>query len=272
MQVEHEMALLYCGSKAADAYALAYAAMVFQDCLEENEATLEQRQILAKAIDCVFQAQMPDGSWPRSRPLFHYPKFGNAYCYEYEMLVQLLEQQSLREHCIKHLDKLGRATSLLGETAFPFGSVGLGWASGHHPQLNGPESWSTASVYHFLFLLDRLLAEVVRRKTFEYVGRQYRAPSLPRTRERDFAQGFLDSEIVLRGRKQSLRETLYRHFVKLISQNVRRIEEGQDLPTSVPISAIMFGPPGTSKTQLASLIAEFLGWPLLPVDPSLLVR
>jgi SpoVK/Ycf46/Vps4 family AAA+-type ATPase len=38
------------------------------------------------------------------------------------------------------------------------------------------------------------------------------------------------------------------------------------------MSAILFGPPGTSKTTIASRIASYLGWPLLTVDPSHLVR
>ena len=38
------------------------------------------------------------------------------------------------------------------------------------------------------------------------------------------------------------------------------------------MSAILFGPPGTSKTQLAKHISTFLGWPLLSVDPSYLVQ
>jgi SpoVK/Ycf46/Vps4 family AAA+-type ATPase len=38
------------------------------------------------------------------------------------------------------------------------------------------------------------------------------------------------------------------------------------------MSAIFFGPPGTSKTELAKKIAEFLGWPHLNIDPSHLVR
>jgi len=37
-------------------------------------------------------------------------------------------------------------------------------------------------------------------------------------------------------------------------------------------TAVLFGPPGTSKTQLATLVAEYLGWPLLSVDPSDFVR
>src|SRR5262249_40909569 len=37
-----------------------------------------------------------------------------------------------------------------------------------------------------------------------------------------------------------------------------------------PMSAILFGPPGTSKTELAKIISKYLNWPLLPVDPSYL--
>ena len=38
------------------------------------------------------------------------------------------------------------------------------------------------------------------------------------------------------------------------------------------MSAIFFGPPGTSKTELTKTIAEYLGWPRLVVDPSYFVK
>jgi hypothetical protein len=38
------------------------------------------------------------------------------------------------------------------------------------------------------------------------------------------------------------------------------------------MSAIFFGPPGTSKTELARVISDYLKWPLLSVDPSYLVQ
>jgi len=38
------------------------------------------------------------------------------------------------------------------------------------------------------------------------------------------------------------------------------------------MSAILFGPPGTSKTELTKIIADYLGWPRLAIDPSHFVR
>ena len=57
-----------------------------------------------------------------------------------------------------------------------------------------------------------------------------------------------------------------------LSQEADGIEEGREFKKGTPRSAIFFGPPGTSKTELSKEIARFIGWPHLAVDPSLLLR
>src|SRR5206468_690557 len=126
-------------------------------------------------------SQNEDGSWPLSRPLFHYKEVGNAHCFEYEFLVQLLNCEQLWDELLNYILHLERASLLLNKTAFDLdpsrpGTV-MGWASGHHPQLEGPESWSTASVYQFAHTLDRLVAEGVRRALFDEVKATYTPPA-----------------------------------------------------------------------------------------------
>jgi ATPases of the AAA+ class len=50
-----------------------------------------------------------------------------------------------------------------------------------------------------------------------------------------------------------------------------RVRDGLKFKTA-RTSIILFGPPGTSKTQLANKLAKALGWPLLTLDPSHLTR
>jgi ATPase family associated with various cellular activities (AAA) len=68
------------------------------------------------------------------------------------------------------------------------------------------------------------------------------------------------------GAEESLKKILKEGLVKENSgkkeAHVRR--EG----VKQPMSALLFGPPGTSKTRLTSALAEALGWPLIVVNPS----
>lgn len=272
-QITKQIALLLSESKTQDVYTLAYGTILFSSLSDPAKVTPEEKRIQDTAIQQLFKHQLPDGSWPRSRPLFHYPQAGNAYCYEYEMLAQLLQTSALAENLLGHMDALKTAALALKPSAFPLNSsLDLGWASGHHPQLQGPESWPTASVFHFAYALERLVSEAVRRFTFHYLDRVYKQPTTTKTLAKDFATKFLDCRITLPTAEVSLRDMLWEKLVKPISKAAEEVEKGRALPSEVNMSAILFGPPGTSKTQLASHIAEFLGWPLLVVDPSHLVR
>ncbi len=270
-EIDHQIALSIAGSKSADVFQLAYSIILAAALSAPDEATPDQSLILAAALHHLFEQQLPDGSWPRSQPLFHYPGVGSAYCFEYEMLVQLLQQGQLRDKLLRYLPNLSNAAYSLRDTAFRLRPGGVAWTSGHHPQLPGPESWSTASVYHFAHVLDRLVAEAIRRAVFEYLDTPYAPPQAPSTAP-VFASDFLDCEIQLEGKAQSLRETILHRFVMPIAASAKRVSEGRALPEDTAMSAILFGPPGTSKTELTKKIAEYLHWPRLTVDPSHFVR
>ena len=269
-QIEHELALQGTPSSSRDPLALAYALTTFLTVADTNNLSATDVTIVGRAIDCFFAAQLEDGSWPRSKPLHHYPQFGNAYCHEYETLAQLLQAPHIQPNLIDHLKELERCICALDSKANTLAKGGgKAWASGHHPQIHGAESWSTASVFQFVHRLDRLVAEAIRQSVFRYVGSTYDQPREPNLPNAEFnPPDFLDSTFKLGNEQVSLELTVQNDLLQPILAEVHQVIRGEKLSRKTSIAAILFGPPGTSKTQLAKLIAIHLGWPRLDVDPS----
>lgn len=277
-EINRQVALISTRSRIADPLQLGYAIILASSASVDEQTSPEEKALIREALSLFFDCQQLDGLWPPSQPIFHYPDVGNAQCFDYELLTQLLHCEPLQPDLLEYLPKLQISAQQLEQSSFELGasSVGpaRGWASGHHPQIAGPESWSTACVYDFVHAFDRLVAEAVRRTLFGELRAIYTPPQ--RTPEagpeKVFAAGFLDARVKIGEEDRSLRETLLEYFVKPIERDKDRVANGGQLQPTTPMSAILFGPPGTSKTQLAKLISKYLGWPLLSVDPSYLVQ
>jgi hypothetical protein len=93
-----------------------------------------------------------------------------------------------------------------------------------------------------------------------------------RKTENDFAPEILDSELVVDKKKQRLKNFLWLKFIEPLSIEVEKIAIGRSFGPGTPRAAILFGPPGTSKTELSRKVADLLGWPYLAIDPSRLLR
>lgn len=271
-ELARQLTLVRSKSKTADAFAVAYLLMLVSTLTPSSKIDPEKTSIQRAALQTFFECQLDDGTWPLSRPLFHYPKVGSAYCYEYEMLTQLLEQEELQDLLLNYLPRLSVAAESVSNAVFRVKRDIHTWTSGHHPQ-KGPESWATASVYHFIHALDRLVVEAVRRELFRYLGATLPTPGTRRKEiKSDFAKEFLDSRVKVNGKQRSLKKFLWEKFVKPLWDECDGIAKGRIFGKRTPRSAIFFGPPGTSKTDLSQKIADFLGWPLLSIDPSHLLR
>ena len=109
--------------------------------------------------------QHDDGTWPQSRPLFHYPRVGSAYCFDFEALAQMFLCVRLHEPLFAHIDRITKATVGLDAKRFKLSNGGYAWASRSDSAECGTRTFrSTASVFLiYLFALDRFLAEAIRR-------------------------------------------------------------------------------------------------------------
>jgi hypothetical protein len=137
----------------------------------------------------------------------------------------------------------------------------------------GPESWSTASVYLFLHVLDRLIAEAIRRCTSDELEVPYTGIRLPKNGIELFATRFLDCPLSAKpGETETFKPKIFEALVSPLVRNANYVKNGQKFPKEVPISTILFGPPGTSKTEIVEQIADFIGWPTVIVDPSYFVK
>ena len=271
-ELTRQLALIQAKSKTADPLSVGYLIILVSAVTTISTARPEQSLIQRAALETFFNCQLKDGTWPLSQPLFHYADFGNAYCYEYEMLTQLLLERNLETLLFEYLPQLGKAAESVLQSGYRLEDGVRAWSSGHHPQLVGPESWTTASVYHFAHMLDRLLAQAVRRELFRYLEVPFVETEVRGKTRGDFASGFLDSTVELQGHQESLKDFLWERFVKPISVEVETISTGRTFAKQTPRSAIFFGPPGTSKTELSKEIARFLGWPHVAIDPSQFLR
>lgn len=276
-EMQRQIVLIETKSRIADPMQLAYAIVLACSAATDEHLSPEEKALISSALQTFFNQQQNDGSWPPSQPLFHYPDVGNAQCFEYEVLTQMLTCAPLQDELLRYLDKFTAAVAKLNVTSFHLASgvesAAIGWASGHHPQIEGPESWSTACVYDFVHALGRLTAEAIRRSLFAEINHEYLPPeSEVKEGLEYFAPQFLDSEINDNGTRRSLRKTLWERFVSPIQKERDAVAHGGQLSRDTPMSAILFGPPGTSKTELAKAIGKYLGWPLLSVDPSYVVQ
>jgi hypothetical protein len=275
-QILLQLALVQAKSPEADAYELAYALWCFS-AFGIDDLAPDERKVIWTGLDRVLSMQRKDGLWPRSHPIFHHKNIGAAYSYEFEMLAELLRRPEFEPHLIANLDRLAKLTGALTTSAYNVDGVDC-WSSGHIPKQQRPESWATAAVYLFAYELSRLLAEAIRRRLFEHVGAEYRVPAAPvepaANEQRSIGEAIfdlLDSELPTETATRSLLETIHIGVVEPIKNSREAISRGRPLDRDVPTSILLFGPPGTAKSDIAEKLGPAVGWPVVKVDPSHLV-
>lgn len=281
-----QTALCRADADRADAHQLAWAlAAQFADPTDTDELAVGEfarPAIYRSALEAFFCQQRENGSWPLGQPLFHYPKAGNAYCYTFETLAELLRPalrvstgRVYRDLLRRHVPDLLRAWTHLRTTALPLNDDGtaVGWCSGHHPHRTYAEGWATAVAFSFMQCLRRLLGIWTRDEAGRILGVR---PPHHETRADALKEFIARGQTWTDGKHWSAGEQLAALFLHPVNATtVLTDDEDPDLflvDEKQARSAILFGPPGTSKTSLAESLAGAIGWEFVEVHASHFLR
>lgn len=271
----YQTALHAAGSPTLDSDQLAWSLAIITRFGEDFQADLPKQDFLRYALKCLFEQQNASGIWRRGAALFHYPKSGNAYCYVFETFAVLLqsalirrpESLFLRKVLSPYVGRLIRLWRYATLTQIPLADTKwLGWSSGHRVIHKQPESWATASVFSYAQSLRRLLGIWAR----EAAGSQLHI-STTHSSGTEAIEKLRDRGATWSSVDKSTATKLITSFVNPITSNGSqdRLE-----PDSLLIQdeqargAILFGPPGTSKTTLCQAVADAIDWDYVELHAS----
>lgn len=227
------------------------------------------QSLLNNGLRIIFEAQLQHGIWEKKAPLFVYGRYGDAYCFSFELLSSLLHEYGHDiDTLIPFKDYLHRAFQWAqrnGDTSYGFPL----WRSGHRHDQTRPESWATAEVYRFLQHYRRFLTSWMQKLILNSFS------SLPATASESAAfDHFFTSDVTLPKENKTYQITnlLKERLCKPLHVTVRGVgqyslSESPDA-RSKNRSGILYGPPGTGKTSFAEAIARYMGWPMIVINPS----
>ncbi|MGH9460043.1 MAG: ATP-binding protein, partial [Vicinamibacteria bacterium] len=274
-----EVGLHWARSATLDSDQLTWALTTFVKFEDNLSSNLRAQDLIRKAFEALASTQETVGTWRHYRPLFVYSNVGNAYCYVFESftfllkaILEKLEAEEFLEDVIRgFVDRLQnlRKYAEMTQVQHHSGDGTVAWSSGHRPAESKPESWATASVFSYFQAYRRLLGILARRDA----RRELKGRLLPK----DVG---VKSELADRGdtwpppgKVNSVTHELLTLFVNPVLM-ASAIDLSKPEPDDRPIttwqarSAILFGPPGASKTTLARCVAGALGWTYIELHSS----
>lgn len=282
--VGRQISLHVANSSGLDSDQLAWALAIVMRYSADFQFKMGDQDFIREGLKALFSKQTTIGTWPHGQPLFHYKYSGNAYCYIFETFTVLLKivlesekaGEFLRSALQPHFSNLVSLFEYAEQTQIilhpqsgkkSLGGRSVGWSSGHRIDDPNAEGWATASVFSYAQALRRLVGEWTRECGAMRLNR------MPATHSPEKAL----QVIVERGDTWPFLKTsrVSEQLLTLFVNPVLSVEPETSLePDTRPLqldqarSAILFGPPGTSKTSLAHAVAEAIGWQYIELHAS----
>lgn len=244
---------------------------------EEFHFELAEQDFIREAVRRLFQTQLDVGTWRHYRSLFHYRDAGNAYCYVFETFAVLLSialtqnpsAQFFRQCLYYHAPKLVKLWEYAHRTQMRLPGAApklIGWCSGHRINQRDAEGWATASVFSFVQNLRRLLGVWTREEALKKLNVR-----TPEAAAKNPLQEMAERGDTWCQGPVGVANQLCTTFVNPILKSASSLEadpDDQPIAEDQARSAILFGPPGTSKTYLAGCVAAAVGWQYVEVHAS----
>ena len=268
-KLAEEVGLHWAESAVLDSDQLTWALTTFIEFEGDLSSDLRAQDLVRKAFDGLVITQQPIGAWRHYRPLFVYSNVGNAYCYVYESFTYLLKAvlgklekeeflQDVMRGFVDRLQKL-REYAEMTQVRHQDEADAVGWSSGHRPAESEPEGWATASVFSFLQAYRRLLGVLTRRDALKALH----GPALERIENPVKELAERGDTWSPHGKRSMVADDLITLFINPVQMghNAEQSDpDNQPFEEWQARSAILFGPPGTSKTTLARCVAAALRW------------
>jgi len=236
---------------------------------EEVMVLFPSQTAIYESISLLFKHQTNSGIWPRYFPMFHFLNAGANYCFTFEMLEALVSEMDPTklfaiQPVFSGMSKAAEWCVLNRLQCKTAGKEYYGWNSGGSITTlleRKPESWATATVHWFLHELEKAISSAIEHALLE----KYKV-SKPVEAEPKPWQQLANADVEIQSSHDTVKDVLERNFLDPLLQ----LSAGEKIEGRR--SALLFGPPGTAKTNIVRRLAKAIGWPCVEIRPSDFLR